>query len=107
MSLDVHICDENGDTIYSANITHNLVPMANELGVYPWVWRPEENGIEKASQLIPILTAGLVTLAAEPERFKAFNPPNGWGDYEGFVDFIAGYLEACRAAPEGYIYAFG
>ena len=104
MSLDVSISGGNG-RYFDRNITHNLGPMAKELGVYPYVWRPEENGIEKASQLIPILSAGLDTLTKNPERFTPFNAPNGWGVYENFVDFIACYLEGCCANPDGDIHA--
>jgi hypothetical protein len=82
--------------VYSANITHNLVKMAHEAGVYKALWRHEEIGITHAHQLIEPLRAGLECLRAEPERFKQFNPANGWGNYENLVEFIKQYLEACE-----------
>jgi hypothetical protein len=63
------------------------------------MWRPEEIGITRAAQLVPLLTAGLALLESDPARFKAFNPENGWGDYEGLVDFVREYLSACEANP--------
>jgi hypothetical protein len=89
--------------VYSANITHNLGKMADEAGIYKLLWRPEEIGIAKAAQLVEPLTAGLAVLKQEPERFKAFNPENGWGSYDGLVRFTADYLAACRAFPDAEV----
>lgn len=74
--------------------------MASEAGIYEALWRPEERGITKAKQLIPILGLGLKKLKADPARYKQFNSPNGWGLYEHFVPFVDEYLEACRKHPE-------
>lgn len=94
---------EETDELYSSNITHNLNRMAGEAGVYMALWRPEEVGIKKAEQLIAPLTEGLKCLHADPEKFKQFNPPNGWGDYEGLVKFIERYLLACIKYPEASV----
>lgn len=89
---------EDGE-VYSANITHNLNKMATEAGIYKELWRPEEVGITKAKQLIVLLHIGLELLKSDPSRFKAFNPKNGWGAYEGLVAFVHDYLEACVKYP--------
>ena len=88
------------DEVYSSNITHNLGKMADVAGIYEALWRPEEIGINKARQLIEPLTAGLAALKADPAKFRAHNPPNGWGTYEGFVLFVEKYLAACREYPD-------
>lgn len=88
------------ETVYDANITHNLNKMANEAGVYECLWRPDEIGISKARQLIEPLTAGLALLQSDPDKFKAFNPSNGWGDYDGLVSFVERYLSACVEYPD-------
>lgn len=84
---------------WTGNITHNLNTMAQAAGIYKELWRPDENGIERAEQLIEPLTAGLKRLQANPATFRALNPPNGWGTYEGLVQFVADYLDACKANP--------
>jgi hypothetical protein len=84
---------------FDYNITHNLGKMADEAGVYQHLWCPEEIGITKAAELIEPLEAGLKLLIAEPDRFKALNPSNGWGNYEGLVAFVAAYLKACEDYP--------
>lgn len=95
--------DEPSFEVYSANITHNLGAMAAEAGIYAALWRPDENNIERAAQLVEPLKAGLDRLRAEPDRFRALNPANGWGSYDGLVLFVEGYLQACAAHPEAKV----
>jgi hypothetical protein len=92
-------------TVYDSNITHNLNRMAQAAGIYEACWRPEEIGITKAGQLIPLLKAGLEKLRADPKHFEQFNAPNGWGLYEHFVPWVAAYLSACEEYPEAAVSA--
>ena len=89
--------------VYWANITHNLVKMADKAGIYAYLWRPDEWDITHAKQLIEPLTLGLSNLHAQPEYFKQFNPENGWGTYEGLVDFVEEYLDACKKYPDAKV----
>lgn len=91
------------DDYYSSNITHNLNTMADEAGIYKALWRPEEIGITKASQLIPLLENGLARLKADPDHFRKFNAPNGWGKYEHLVKFVEDYLRACKEYPDAVV----
>ena len=107
MSLDVYLrikTVRSEVTVYRDNITHNLGKMAGEAGVYEALWRPDEHEYETAKQIIPILKAGLALLQGDQARFEAFNPENGWGDYDGLVEFVADYLAACEEFPEATIY---
>jgi hypothetical protein len=122
MSLDVYleeeevtheesICGECGNTrkisynkdLWEGNITHNLVMMAVECGLYEAVWRPEEHDLKYAEQMIPILETGLKKLLQNPSRFEEIEPDNGWGSYDGFRDFIHKYLRACETYPKAII----
>jgi hypothetical protein len=105
MSLDVTLTAVRPTEVYSANITHNLGEMAAEAGIYKHLWRPEELGIESASELIVPLTKGLLLLHSDPDRFKKFNAPNGWGLYENFVEFVEKYLKACAENPDAKVHA--
>lgn len=95
MSLDVYLTVIKPTEIYSANITHNLRRMAAAAGLCEPLWRPEEIGITKASQLLEPLRKGLERLKADPDYYRTFNPENGWGSYEGLVKFVENYMEAC------------
>jgi hypothetical protein len=111
------------EEIYSANITHNLGEMADEAGLYEALWRPyrlkegynvpeddyeverefESNCVIQAKEIIPILEKGLKELVSHPEKYKKFNPSNGWGSYESLIKFTKAYLLACIANPEAEI----
>lgn len=91
---------KSSEQLYSSNITHNLGKMAGEAGIYDCLWRPDENGITKASQLIKPLSDGIELLESDPVKFSKFNAENGWGTYKHFVPFVRGYLTACKNYPD-------
>lgn len=111
------------DTFYEDNITHNLGSMATEAGLYEALWRPhrlkdgynipngahdaeyefEKENPSLAKDIIAKLEQGLDLLTKDPERFKKFNPENGWGKYENLVKFTKDYLTACKEYPEAII----
>ena len=109
MSLDVYLhmnrCEHCGrsDECFSQNITHNLTEMADEAGIYGIVWRPEENGITTAQQLIEPLRKAIADMKADPERFKKHNASNGWGLYKHFLPWLEKYLQACEEMPDATI----
>ena len=89
--------------VYWRNITHNLNDMAEAAGIYEHLWRPDEIGITKAKGLIRPLTEGLARLESDPDKFRRFNPSNGWGTYDGLVEFVREYLDACRQWPNAHV----
>lgn len=94
---------DDTEDVYSGNITHNLNKMADEAGIYEALWRPEEINAHFAKELVPLLTDGLRKLLDEPDKFKQFNPSNGWGNYEGLVQFVTNYLNACLQYPDAIV----
>ena len=109
MSLDVTLvskkCQECGrsDEVYWGNITHNLAGMADAANIYKPLWRPEEIDITTAHELIPILESGLYKLKHDRSELIKLNPENGWGSYDGLVEFVMKYLNACREYPQATI----
>lgn len=121
MSLDVYLSrkkwvsfDEGkthtveNEDVFSANITHNLNKMAIEAGLYGCLWRPEESFVSEdgnvyARDLIEQMSKGLELMKRNPAIFKAFNPPNGWGHYEGFIQWIERYIAACIENPDAIV----
>lgn len=99
MSLDVYLEDENGVCLYRQNITHNLNKMASTAGIYEVLWRPEEIGITTAHQLIEPIAKGIAFITMQRRICEQDNPPNGWGNWEGFYDFCCSYLKACTEHP--------
>ena len=105
MSLDIHLTANVPTHVFTRNITHNLTTMADAAGLYKPIWHPEDLGFTKARHLIKSLQVGLKRLKSDPEKFRAFDAPNGWGNYVTLVDFVEKYLAACIAWPNATISA--
>ncbi len=102
MSLDVYLY-VGDDCVFNANITHNLRMMARDAGIYACLWRPDENGMTHARDIIEPLEKGLALMVTNKIRFEAFDSPNGWGLWKHFVPWCAEYLQACRDYPDATI----
>lgn len=106
MSLDFslgYVNDAQFNEIFCRNITHNLGLMAEQAGIYKALWRPDENGFDKAKDIIKVLEEGLNKLKEDPEHFKNYDADNGWGIYDHFVPFVEAVLEACKQYPTALI----
>ena len=106
MSLDVDLMVVQPVSIYSGNITHNLGKMASEVKLsngktlYDVLWRPDEHGFKTGEDIAELLDEGFNILLASPEEYKKYNPENGWGSYDGLVDFVYKYRNACWENPD-------
>ena len=107
MSLDVDLMVTKPISVYDGNITHNLGKMAGEvklsngMTLYDVLWRPDEQeGLGFARNISELLDEGWNILLSEPEHFKQWDPENGWGSYEGLVDFVYKYRNACWDNPD-------
>ena len=106
MSLDIDLMVVQPVSVYEANITHNLGKMAdavildNGKTLYQVLWRPDEHGWKFARDISDMLDEGWNILLSDPERFKQFNPENGWGSYDGLVNFVYKYRNACWDNPD-------
>lgn len=105
MGLDLHLEKMEMTSVYWGNITHNLTDIADAAGIYRVLWRPEESGINTAGDMIPHLEKGLALLKSEPDRFRKYDAPNGWGTYPDFVKFVEGVLNACYENRDAFVRA--
>jgi len=85
------------------NITHNLIKMAKEAGIYKALWHPNENGYFVAGDVIDVLQGGYDDFLERPEYYKQFNSPNGWGMYKSMVPFVEDVIRACKRYPNAKI----
>lgn len=111
MSYDVRLAvDTGGEELVSVteyrSPTYNLAPMFSEaLGID---MRDYGNGRRfldgmAAADALPIVTAALSKMALDPEHFRALNPPNGWGSYEGAVEFLQWLQMQCIKHPKATV----
>ena len=111
MSLDVYLRQVMPTEVYSGNITHNLGKMAtqvvlsNGVTLYEILWRPDECNppYTKAKEIADLLDEGFNILLSDPEEYKKYNPENGWGSYDGLVNFVYKYRNACWDNPDAEI----
>jgi hypothetical protein len=113
MILDVYLqmhVDTGGTkphrvVLYEANITHNLMNMADKSGLYKLLWRPEELGIKTGADLIHHLRDGIKRLESAPAYYSQFDSESGWGTYNQFLPFLRVLLVACVQHPKAEYYA--
>lgn len=91
------------DTLFEGNITHNLSTMAEAAGIYKCLWRPNENGIVYASEMIDQLEKGLEFLKSKPKAFQEYEAKNGWGTHRKLVEFAERVLKACKENPDAMV----
>jgi len=63
----------------------------------------EMNGM-KGADALPRLNAAIAMMTADKPGFEKLNPPNGWGDYHGALEFLREIRNACEAAPMGVLH---
>lgn len=42
-------------------------------------------------------------LKSDPEKYKKYDPKNGWGSYERLIEVLEKYLEICEKYPTARI----
>jgi len=103
MSYDISlVADLGGPELISVgdlevNMTWNLRPMfaaANGGNIGPQEWDGQKAGI-----VALLLRQTLAAFYAEPAKFQALNPPNGWGSYSVAIECADKVLTACERAP--------
>jgi hypothetical protein len=80
---------------HSVNLTYNLTPMLREAGFPGWKALVGSPCVEAGGMLQKVAA----TLASDPQRFKAFNPENGWGNYELALGAMEHLAKLCANHP--------
>lgn len=99
MSYDVYLeIDTGGDElveVYDRNYTSNVSRMWRTAGVN----LRELTGMV-AADAVPLLDRAIGAMTAEADTYRAMNPPNGWGDYDGALTFLCDLRAACVKHPK-------
>lgn len=105
MSYDVTLLADLGGPepvslgLLDENYTWNVYPMFHAVvgnGPNDWDGKPASEAAEICGRI-------LSAFAADPEKFRAMNPANGWGDFEGAREFIRRIQDACLLAPKAIL----
>jgi hypothetical protein len=87
------------DQAFEQNVTYNLGGMFRQAlgrGLDEFDGAP---AVEAAG----ILRQGVRDMEDRPDFYKAMNPPNGWGSYEGARQFLRDLGDACADHPDLWI----
>ena len=111
MSYDVWLeIDTGGEHPHSLtecySPTYNLGPMFRLAlsGDEQGEGVPDWNGMF-ASELISKLREAIAAMEDDPAKFKRLNPENGWGNYEGALNFLSEILRQCIQHPKATVRA--
>jgi len=82
------------------NYTYNVAPMFREaFGLSVDMGIRGLNGMTGVKSE-PLLSAALEAMRADPEKYEAMNPANGWGDYHGAMKLLGKLAYWCRLHPD-------
>jgi hypothetical protein len=102
--LDIDTGGEHAATVAEiGNITRNLTPMIRKAIGCGWF---DLQG-KKAAEITEQVDDGLADMIANRDAYEELNPPNGWGDYEGCVDFLTSFAAALKDHPKAYVSVSG
>lgn len=100
MSLDFSLVRRMPTEIAHANITHNMTNLWEALGIYEQLYNSHG---KYANEVYNDLRRALDVLLSDPEYFKKYDSPNGWGTVDAAIRFLTEITEACKEYPYSYI----
>jgi hypothetical protein len=96
MSYDVWFRDHNRDISPSFNYTSNVGGMFWKAGKFSIKHLHGKTGAEAMMMLEPVVSY----MEMHPAEMKALAPDNGWGDFQGALEFVRDILDVCAENPE-------
>lgn len=105
MSYDIYLEIDTGGpepaTVYEiGNYTSNVARMwAKALG-----YRLADLHGKGAAESLPELERGVAAMESDPDGYRDMNPANGWGDYDGALDYLRQLRDGCARHPRTTIY---
>lgn len=105
MSWDISISPLPDDEDYQGhevdNYTWNVGPMYRE-AIPEWNGFNEWHGL-RCEDVADRLLQGIIAMRQNPEKYRKLNPSNGWGNYEGALEFLEKIEATCRKWPHLYL----
>lgn len=106
MSWDTYlVIDTGGEELAEVadlgNYTYNVAPMYYD--VFGNLGLRLLDGL-LAKNAIPILKIAINELESNPSKYRAMEPENEWGNYEGAVRYLKVILRGCMKHPKATIH---
>lgn len=84
-----------------AGHTYNLTPMWRLAGVVDGGTR-ELDG-RSCAEMKPVLASAVADAWSRPDAYRELDPPNGWGDFDGFLEILTRLARLCHEHPAGVL----
>jgi len=81
--------------------TYNLSPMWRK--ALPFIESTRDLDGKKCADILTALDVGLLDATKNANAYRALNPDNGWGDYEGFYQIFTKFVSLCNQYPSGVV----
>lgn len=81
--------------------TYNLSPMWRLAGVFDQSSQDLDGML--AADLATRAARGLLRAVTHPAEFRELDPPNGWGDFDGFVRILTLTAIICAEYPKAIV----
>ena len=95
VSLCINTGKENKEVVDIGNMTSNIAPMYYD--AFGKDWKFINN--QKCKDIIGFIEEAYLKMENNPDKYKAMNPSNGWGNYEGALEYLKSILKECEENP--------
>lgn len=65
-------------------------------------WLSDLNGMTCKSAWL-IVSRAVDEMEEHPDKYRAMNPENGWGDFDSFLKYVKKLKDACEKYPESKV----
>ena len=98
-------CGRSDDHFGELNYTYNVWPMFRAAVDSSPKDEDDRKGVyslqgKTGKECVPLLTDAIERMENAPDIYKEWNPPNGWGTYEGALRVLRTLLDWCIASPK-------
>lgn len=94
-AYEIEARHEYGDVrVFDENVGSSVVDLAEKMGLAECIWRPDEQGINNAGQLVEPLATGLAELDGRPQYSTR---------HMKLAEVLSCYLQACREHPDATV----
>ncbi len=108
MSWGVDIVVDHADG-YSTTVevvdghTYNLTPMWRKAGLATDNEGTRALDGKTTAHIAPLALQGLIDAWRNEAEYRELDPPNGWGDYDGFLEILTRLTRLCHQHPTGVL----
>ena len=91
------------DYVFEDIIPHSTSRMAEEAGVYDYLWNPSKKRYTVAIDITNLIEISLSRILSNIDHFELLESEDNFGTVSNFVVFLQNILVACKLHPEAKI----